>query len=373
MSRDRHEPVSSSVRRISAWRCPIAMPYPVRLGAMRYPTREYVALEIETADGRVGSALGYTRGTPLLEATHLMAQALDRSLVDEPEAATADLAARFAPGWGALVRGASLVDIALWDLAARADGVDVGTRLGGSPRGEVPWMLVAGYFPADRGHAAIVAEAARFAGEGAGIIKAMLRVDDAAGDERFVGALRDELGADAAIAVDFHGAHREPETAAEMLDGLEPHGVLFVEDPFPGHDLERLARLVELTDVPIAVGEDLTEESLVGGLLEVATHLRVDATASGGLSFARRAVRRAEAAGRTVLPHVFEPVHRPLAALSPAVLATERIPASIGADPFDVLLADGADARRTDPAGLGLVFDRSALERTTTDSWHLDG
>lgn len=362
--------MSSALTRVSAWRCPVAMPYPVQLGAMRYTAREYVALEIETADGRTGSAIGYTRGTPLLEATRLMAEALDRSLTDEPEAAAGDLADRFAPGWGALVRGASLLDIALWDLAAQADGTDVGTRLGGRHRGAVPWMLVAGYFPADRGHDELVAEARRFAGEGAGIIKVMLSVDDVDADRRLVAAIRGELGPDARIAVDFHGAHREPEAAADMLAGLAPYGVLFAEDPFPGHDIARLTRLAELTETPIAVGEDLSEEALVDGLLEVATHLRVDATASGGLSFARRAVRRAAAAGRTVLPHVFEPVHLPLAALDDAVIATERIPPSIGADPFDVLLDPAHDGSGP---GLGLRFDHAALERTAAASWQLGG
>jgi L-alanine-DL-glutamate epimerase-like enolase superfamily enzyme len=333
---------------------------------MTYPTRDYVAVEVESADGRVGSAIGYTRGTPLLEATRLMAQALDPRLAEDPEAATADLAARFAPGWGALVRGASLLDIALWDLVAQGAGTDVGTSLGGTPT-TVPWMLVAGYFPRDRGQDVLVAEAVQFAREGAGIVKVMLTVDDPVGDRRLLEALREALGPAAPLAVDFHGAHREPEAAADMLAGLERFHLMFVEDPFPGHDLGRLARLAELTDVPIAVGEDLVEETALDGLLEIATHLRVDATASGGLSFARRAVRRAEAAGRTVLPHVFEPIHLSLAALGPTVIATERIPAQIGADPFPSLLSS-LDRR----AGLPLAFVRAVLDRQALASWRLE-
>lgn len=356
--------MTSPLRQARAWHCAVAMPHPVRLGDMVYRTRDFVALELETRDGRVGSAIGYTRGTPLLEATERMVAALDPALVGDPEAATDDLAARFAPGWGALIRGASLVDIALWDLAAQAAGRDVGRSLGGSEAPVVPWMFVAGYFAAERPITELVSEAERAVSEGAVVVKVMLRVDDPTADRELVAALRQRLGPEQDLAIDFHGALRDPDAAADLIRSLDDFGLMFAEDPFRGHDLHRLGLLADQIEVPIAVGEDLIEESLLEGLLDVAGYVRVDATASGGLSFARRAVVRAAAAGRGVLPHVFEPIHRPLAALGPAVVALERIPAFVGADPWDQLVDPGT-------AGPSLLsFDRAKLTRTATDSWH---
>lgn len=321
------------------------MPHPVRLGAMEYRTRDYVVLRVTDPDGRATSAIGYSRGTPLLAATRIVCEQADLRLADDPEALTDDLRARFAVGWASLVRGASLLDIALWRRRAAVEGTSVAAVLASAPEGGIvpavpsgaagtPWIAVGGYFPEARDRAELVAELERFVADGASGVKLMLSVVDADGDRALVAAARSALGG-VDLAVDFHGGHREPREAAAALARLGDEGIVFLEDPFPGHDLARLRALADLVDVPLAVGEDLVEESTVDALLEIAGVLRVDATSSGGLSFARRAVRRAETAGRHVIPHVFEATHRPLAALSPAVVAIERIPPEVGADPIE--------------------------------------
>jgi len=311
------------------------MPHPVRLGAMEYRTRDYVVLRVTDAEGRESWAIGYSRGTPLLAATRIVCEQADLRLADDPEALTDDLRARFAVGWASLVRGASLLDVALWRRRAAIEGTSVGAALGGRrDPSAAPWIAVGGYFPEARGRGELVAELERFVADGASGIKLMLSVTDPDGDRALVAAARAALG-DVDLAVDFHGGHREPREAAAALARLGDDCLAFLEDPFPGHDLARLRELARLIDVPLAVGEDLVEESTVEALLEIAGVLRVDATSSGGLSFARRAVLRAEAAGRTVIPHVFEGTHRPLASLSPAVIAIERIPPEVGADPID--------------------------------------
>jgi L-alanine-DL-glutamate epimerase-like enolase superfamily enzyme len=348
--------------RFDAWHCAVPMPHPVRLGAMEYRTRDYVVLRVTDADGRVSSAVGYSRGTPLLEATRIVCAQADLRLADDPEALTDDLHARFAVGWASLVRGASLLDIALWRRRAAINGTTVGVALGGTETDRAdlhgaeadatPWIGVGGYFPDARSRGELVDELRRFAADGASGVKLMLSVTDPDGDRALVAAARAALGG-LDIAVDFHGGHREPREAAAALARLDDEGLVFLEDPFPGHDLARLRELADLVDVPLAVGEDLVEESTVDALLDIAGVLRVDATSSGGLSFARRAVRRATSAGRAVIPHVFEDTHRPLASLSSAVAAIERIPPGVGADPIDRL------------------DSWSAVAAMVIDGWHL--
>jgi L-alanine-DL-glutamate epimerase-like enolase superfamily enzyme len=60
----------------------------------------------------------------------------------------------------------------------------------------------------------------------------------------------------------------------------------------------------------------------------------------GGITGAIEAIALAAGRGRTVLPHVFWPLHVHLASAFPVVEGVEVIPATFGADPLNRLLAD---------------------------------
>jgi L-alanine-DL-glutamate epimerase-like enolase superfamily enzyme len=90
---------------------------------------------------------------------------------------------------------------------------------------------------------------------------------------------------------------------------------------------------------PIAAGEDVYGAQTVSDLVTGIDILRVDATTMGGITGAIEAIALAAGRGRTVLPHVFWPLHVHLASAFPAVEGVEVIPATFGADPLDRLLA----------------------------------
>ncbi len=93
--------------------------------------------------------------------------------------------------------------------------------------------------------------------------------------------------------------------AKKIAAALEPIGMDWIEDPVWMDHLSDLGALVRSTRAPIAAGETLGGLGQVDALLRlcgVATPI-VDVTWGGGISFAKRAARMAEAAGRPIAFH----------------------------------------------------------------------
>jgi len=145
---------SDRIVTVEAWSCSLAMASELRLGAIRYRTRDYVIVRLTNAEGVQGVAAGYSRTTPLLAAVRTLS---DHFKDLDPNSAIQVLRKRFAPGWGAMVRAASLIDIALTDIRARQLEQPLAQLFGSRPA-QVPLMAVAGYFLDQRGPAAIVDE-----------------------------------------------------------------------------------------------------------------------------------------------------------------------------------------------------------------------
>jgi L-alanine-DL-glutamate epimerase-like enolase superfamily enzyme len=116
------------------------------------------------------------------------------------------------------------------------------------------------------------------------------------------------------------------------------------------------------------MGEDMSGARMFRDVTEVVDILRLDATTSGGLTGAVQAIGLAAAAGRTVFPHVFAPLHVHLACAFANVEGVELIPASTGADPIERLLMNVPEVRDGrmrpgDEPGVGLTVDWSVIEQ----------
>lgn len=55
--------------------CGIPLPKILRLGPVEIRTRDYVLIRLETDEGICGEAIGYPRGTPLMETVTNMVRA----------------------------------------------------------------------------------------------------------------------------------------------------------------------------------------------------------------------------------------------------------------------------------------------------------
>jgi len=173
--------------RLAAAECKLPLPRPIRLGPVEITTRDFVALRIETDSGAFGDALGYPRGTALLASAERLAPLVLGQNVHRRRGITESLLSAFVNGRPTFVKAASLIDIALWDLASKAAGQPLMHLLGGA-RAQVPVMVVAGYYPDARPVEDICDEIRRRMDEGFERIKIMIRGDDAEADVRLVEA-----------------------------------------------------------------------------------------------------------------------------------------------------------------------------------------
>jgi L-alanine-DL-glutamate epimerase-like enolase superfamily enzyme len=353
--------------------CALPLDSPVRLGSTVYTSRDVAVLRLVDDQGRVGVGVGYTRGTPMVGAFEAISDRVIGSDPWERRGVMHNVRSAYLHGAASFIRIAGLVDIALHDLAAQAAAVPLRLLLGGF-RDRVPAMAVAGYFADHRPPESIVEEVLERVDDGYRAIKLVLLLVDVEADIALIESVRSALPT-TGLAVDLHGAMCSTREAHELLARLDSYGLLFVEDPFPFDSRAATARIAARTSTPIAAGEDAGSLDDLRLLSESVEVLRVDATASGGITTAITAADLASAAGISVLPHVWEYVHAQIAGAHPAIEWVERIPPDTHADPVDLLglaplpMSDGEVELPVAP-GLGVNLDTEAVAayRTTAVS-----
>ena len=345
--------------------CCIPLPKVLRLGPVEIRTRDYVLVRLETDEGVYGEAIGYPRGTPLMETVTNMARRILGKDADMRRQVLFSLEQSNVPARAALTRGLSLIDIALWDIACKQAGQPLYQLLGGV-RSAADVTVVAGYYVDQRSIDDVVDEVGRIEDAGFGRVKIMLKGDDPVFDKKYSTAVANRMPG--RVAADAHWTWNtltEAKRVCRELDGL---GLSFIEDPFAASDVRLTHELRRDLVTPIAAGEDIFGPRVVSDLVNGIDILRVDATTIGGITGAIEAINIAAGAGRTVFPHVFPVLHVHLACAFPNVESVELIPEESGADPLHLMLRnvpvarDGKMSPSSEP-GIGISIDWNAVEK----------
>lgn len=200
---------------------------------------------------------------------------------DDPVVSPADVLVPFS--W---IRGhpmaKSAVEMAAWDLAARAGGVSLAEALGGGP-GWIPVGVSVGFQASVDD---LVRTVDGHLSRGYGRVKVKIGPDR---DLEPLRALRDRFGSELDLLADANGAYGLDDLA--RLKKLDAFGLLMIEQPLPPEDLLGHARVQEAIDTPICLDESLTSVAD----LKVALELGACRVANlkpgrmGGLGEARRA------------------------------------------------------------------------------------
>jgi len=138
------------ITRVRATTVDVPLPKPIVMGELRFDSREYVVVRIDTDSGASGIGFGMTRGAPVAE---IVARNLAPLLVGADPLLNEELWERLyyrnltISGRGIFMRALSAVDIALWDIKGHAAGMPVWQLLGGA-RERVP-VSVAGCYVRD--------------------------------------------------------------------------------------------------------------------------------------------------------------------------------------------------------------------------------
>jgi galactonate dehydratase len=258
-------------------------------------SRHWCFVKIETEAGVTG--IGEGSGWPKVVATAIAD--LSTILIGE-DARDIDrlwhkmFAAQMGHGQTGVVGSGAIgaIDMALWDLNAKALSVPLYRMLGGKFRDRVRCYV----------HASSITTAQTALSQGFTALKTG-NVRDA---HHKVAEFRRELGADVDIAVDLHGPPwlTAPD-AIRLAKSLEQHDLLFLEEPIAPEDLDGLCRVRAEVDMPLAAGERLSTlwgyKTLIGkGLVDI---VQPDTGRVGGITQLRKIAAFAEAHFIQVAPH----------------------------------------------------------------------
>lgn len=271
----------------------------------------WLFLKIETDAGVVGW------GEPVLEGRAASVAAAVEELSDyligkDPrrieEHWTVLYRSGFYRGGGLHMSALAGIDQALWDIKGKALGVPVHDLLGGRVRDRIKvYSWIGGDRPAETAAQARAAVDRGFSAVKMNGPEELQYLDTRDRVEKVVAnvaAVREAVGPDVGIGVDFHGRVHRP-MARVLLDALAPYHLMFVEEPVLSEHVDGVADVLRASATPIALGERLYsrwdfKEVITSGVVDV---IQPDLSHAGGITEVRKIAAMAEAYDIAVAPH----------------------------------------------------------------------
>ena len=200
------------------------------------------------------------------------------------------------------------IDQALWDIKGRYYNMPVYEMLGGRVKDKVKvYRSIHGDTPEE-----VAIDAKKAVEEGYTVIKTSPTdpthyVDTLRSVEKLVekvGAIRDAVGNEIDMAIDFHGRIHKP-MAKVLVKELDQFHPLFFEETVLQTNMEALREVAKYTSVPIAIGERMYSRWDYKTLFEqgYADIIQPDLSHAGGISEVKRISAMAEAYDVAVAPH----------------------------------------------------------------------
>ncbi len=285
----------------------------------------------------------------------------------------------FFPGGVVQSAAVSAVDIALWDIKAKALGVSVYELLGGLTREKVAcYPHISERDQIDK----LVANCQKRQAEGWRF--ARWGMSDPTGDggvfepDRAVNygiaqvkAVREACGEDFGICVDVH-TRLDPSAAVQFCKGIEPYRPFFVEDPIRSESSQSLRMIRQQTSVPIAVGEQWDSKWAFQQAIEedLMDYCRVDLCIAGGLTESKKIAGWCETHYIHLAPHnPLGPVSTAAClhlCLSSSLVGVQELPQIPGTTMMDVFPRqvpyEAGHLLVPEGPGLGIDFNERAFE-----------
>jgi L-alanine-DL-glutamate epimerase-like enolase superfamily enzyme len=220
------------------------------------------------------------------------------------------------------------VDIALWDLKAKALGLPLWKLVGGHKDGCVPsYNTDGGWLNFDVPR--LVEEMSAIVDAGWTGVKMKIGGASPREDVRRVEAVRAALGTEVDLMIDVNQKW-DRATALTWAPRYEPFGIGWLEEPLDPDDIEGHARLAQATSIPIALGEHVYSRTAFRDFIERAGigYVQADVTRLGGVTEWLAVAELALAHRVPVVPHHADMmrVHQHLGTGHPACPMIECIP-----------------------------------------------
>jgi D-galactarolactone cycloisomerase len=285
----------------------------------------------------------------------------------------------------------SAIDMALWDLIARSEGVSIAALLGGRLRDRVFVYASGPYFrPNGAPYRDYVREAEGYRRAGFRAIKMKVGVTGRA-DGDVAKAVRRAIGSDCALMVDGNHGYTA-RSAINAAGHMEEADLLWFEEPVLPNEPAAYQRIIDAVPMAIAGGEALGGINAFRDFLFPETLFDIvqpDLAICGGFSEVMRVAALADAASVPVVPHVWGTAINLYASLQLTAVLPGRHSGAVAHATFPWLeldrspnplrtfcgeppLADDGTVSIPDGPGLGIEISAADFEAFISDSWSLN-
>ena len=204
----------------------------------------------------------------------------------------------------------SAIDLALWDIKAKALGVPVFELLGGKSRDQVP-VYANGWFAGCETPEQHAIEAKRVVESGYRALKfypfkgpQVVTPERIEAGVELVGAVREAVGSSVEIGIDIR-SRLDMWSVSRVARSIEQFNIAWLEEPVMFDNVEAICALARELNIPVATGEQLFNRWEFRPLLEqnAVKIIQPDICHAGGLSELKKIAAAAETHYVSVAPH----------------------------------------------------------------------
>lgn len=310
-----HQPTITGLS-VSAVRLPMREPHRTASGVVS--ESPLVLTELHTDIGIIGRSIVFTYTPialkPLADLISNMAVLLENQAL-APTELEAQLSRRFRMlGTQGLVGMAlAAIDMALWDAHTRLHQTNLVQLLGGQAK-PVPVYGAIGY----DGEVGSATSADMWAKRGFKGVKAKIGYPDVAEDLRVIRAIRQAVGPDIAIMVDYNQC-LSPIEALLRVKHLNDAGLTWIEEPTLAHDYTGHAAISAHSNTPIQSGENWWHTQDLKHALDhnASDFVMLDVMKIGGVSGWLRGAAMAASKNIPVSSHLWPEISHQLLSVTP--------------------------------------------------------
>ncbi len=365
---------------VKVWVTRIPLASPVSISKKKITARDHTIVNVETDEGITG--LGYTWGYgSSLITGQCIVDLLAPLIVGQDPLSTETLWERMFSSTtqvgrkGVMIRAISAVDIALWDIKGKAQGLPLYKLLGGSPRG-IPVYASGGYYRQGNALQEISNEMHSYMEKGYQAVKMKIGGIPFKDDLERVHVARKTVGDDVLLMLDANGAWDNSLVAVSACRAFGEFSPYWIEEPLPPDRYQASAKVAKEIDIPIAGGEQEYTRWGFAHLIQnnAVNVIQPNATVAGGITEWLKIASLASSLDIPLAPHANPYIHVHLAAASPNAMIIEYFEPDEKIKVINTLMEGLVEPRNgiihpPEQPGLGITLNEQARDKYTIYKW----